>query len=142
MFADLFLHQHIFWHAQWDKYIRKIDMATTELDADNVIGVTEADLREEQKQAMERAMEEYRQLCLKSFSMNRSGEVIQKQDLPMPRQVTFDPNPGKLQDMVNIVVNHALINHSNVLSILFTMLWFKLLKDRHHHFMLVEPTIR
>jgi len=24
--------------------------------------------------------------------MNRSGEVIQKQDLPMPRQVTFDPN--------------------------------------------------
>jgi len=25
---------------------------------------------------MERAIEEYRQLCLKSFSMNRSGEVI------------------------------------------------------------------
>jgi len=91
-------------------------MATTGLDADNVIAVTEADLRDEQKQAMEIVMEEYRQLCLKSFSMNRSGEVIQKQDLPMPRQVTFDPNPGKLQDMVNTVVNHALINHSNVLS--------------------------
>ena len=61
-------------------------------------------------------MEEYRQLCLKSFSVNTSGEVIQKQDLPMPRQVTFDPNPGKLQDMVDIAINHALINHSNVLS--------------------------
>jgi len=61
-------------------------------------------------------MEEYKQLYLKSFSMNRSREVIQKQDLPMPRQVTFDPNPGKLQDMVNTIVNHALINHSNVLS--------------------------
>jgi len=35
-------------------------MATSELDMENVIGVTEADLREEQKQAMERAMEEYR----------------------------------------------------------------------------------
>jgi hypothetical protein len=40
---------------------------------------------------MKKAMEDYRQLCLKSFSLNRSGEVIQKQDLPLPRQVTFDP---------------------------------------------------
>jgi len=38
----------------------KINMATSELDTDNVISVTEADLREEQKQAMERAMEEYK----------------------------------------------------------------------------------
>jgi hypothetical protein len=60
-------------------------MATSELDTDNVIGVTEADLKKEQKQAMERAMEEYKQLCLKSFSLNRSGEVIQKQDLSLPR---------------------------------------------------------
>jgi len=91
-------------------------MATSHLDTDNVIGVIEADLREEHRQAMERAMEEYKQLCLKAFSVNRSGEVIQKQDLSLPWQVTFDPNPGKLQDMVNNVVNNALINHSNVLS--------------------------
>ena len=91
-------------------------MATFDLDTDNVIGVIEADLREEQKQAMERAMVEYRQLCLKSFSVNRGGEVIQKHDLSLPRQVTFDPNHGILQDMVNTAVNHALINHSNVLS--------------------------
>jgi len=71
-------------------------MLTSELDVDNVIGVKEVDLKEEQKQAMEKAMEEYKQLCLKSFNLNRSGEVIQKQDLPLPRQVTFDPNPGKL----------------------------------------------
>jgi len=61
-------------------------------------------------------MEEYRQLCLRSFSVNRSGEVIQKQDLPMPRQVTFDPNPSKLEDMVDNAINRGLINHSNVLS--------------------------
>jgi hypothetical protein len=65
---------------------------------------------------MEKAMEDYRQLCLKSFSLNKSGEVIQKQDLSLPRQVTFDSNPGKLQEMVNSVVNYALINHFNVLS--------------------------
>jgi len=60
-------------------------MATSELDANNVIGVTEADLREESKEAMERHMEEYKQLCLKSFRLNRCGEVIQKQDLPLPQ---------------------------------------------------------
>jgi hypothetical protein len=47
-----------------------------ELNADNVISVTEADLKEEQKEAMEKAMEEYRQLCWKTFSLNWSGEVI------------------------------------------------------------------
>jgi 3-polyprenyl-4-hydroxybenzoate decarboxylase len=61
-------------------------------------------------------MEDYRQLYLKSFSLNRSEEVIQKQALLLPRQVTFDSNPGKLEEMVNSVVNLALINHSNVLS--------------------------
>jgi len=85
-------------------------MLTSELDTNNIIGVTEADLREEQKQAMEKAMEEYKQLCLKSCSLNRSGEVIQKQDLPLPRQVTFDPNPSKLQEMINSAINHALIH--------------------------------
>ena len=34
----------------------------------------------------------------------------------MPRQVTFDANPGKLQDMVDNAINHALINQSSVLS--------------------------
>jgi len=53
-------------------------MATIEFDTDNIIAVTEADLRDEPKQAMAKAMEEYKQLCLKSFSVNRSGEVIQK----------------------------------------------------------------
>jgi len=91
-------------------------MATADLDKENVIAVTEADLRDEQRQAMERAMEEYKRLCLKSFSVNRSREVIQKQELPMPRQVTFDANPGKLQDMVDNAINRALINQSSVLS--------------------------
>jgi len=91
-------------------------MSTTEFDTDNIIGVTKADLRDEQKRAMARAMEEYKQLCLKSFSVNKSGEVIQKQDLPMPRQITFEANPGKLQDMVDSAINRALINQSSVLS--------------------------
>ena len=60
MFADPLLHQHIFWHARWDKAINKINMATTKFDIDNIIAVTEADQRDEQKQAMAKAMEEYK----------------------------------------------------------------------------------
>ena len=95
---------------------QSINMFNPEIDSGNIIAVSEEDLKEEQRQAMEKAVEEYRQLCLKSFSLNKSGQVIQKQDLSLPQQVTFDSNPGKLQEMVNSAVNHALINHSNVLS--------------------------
>jgi hypothetical protein len=91
-------------------------MFNPEIDSGNIIMISEEDLKEDQKQAMEKAIEDYRQLCLKSFSLNRSGELIQKQDLSLPRQVTFDSNPSKLQEMVNSIINHALINHSNVLS--------------------------
>jgi len=34
----------------------------------------------------------------------------------MPRQVTFEANPGKLQDMVDSAINRALINQVGVLS--------------------------
>ena len=78
--------------------------------------MTEANLRDEQKQAIVKAMEDYKQQCLKSFSINRSGDVIQKEALPAPRQVTFEANPGKLQDMVDSAINRALINQAGVLS--------------------------
>jgi len=91
-------------------------MSTTEFDQENVIPVTEANPKDEQKQAIAKAMEDYKQQCLRSFSINRSGEVIQKEALPMPRQVTFDANPGKLQDTVDNAINRALINQAGVLS--------------------------
>jgi hypothetical protein len=53
-------------------------MFNSEIDSGNVIAISEEDLKEDQKRAMEKAIEDYRQLCLKSFSLNRSGKVIQK----------------------------------------------------------------
>jgi len=53
---------------------------------------------------------------LKSFSINKSGQVIQKEALSMPHQITFEANPGKLQEMVDSAINLALINQSSVLS--------------------------
>jgi hypothetical protein len=51
-------------------------MFNPEIDSWNIIAVSEEDLKEDQKQAMEKAIEEYRQLCLRSFSINKSGQVI------------------------------------------------------------------
>ncbi len=42
--------------------------------------------------------------------------MIQKEALPMPRQDTFEANPGKHQDMVDGAVNRALINQAGVMS--------------------------
>ena len=91
-------------------------MSNTDFDLENVIPVTEANLRDEQKQAIAKALEDYKQQCLKSFSINRSGEVIQKEALPTPQQVTFEANLGKVQDMVDNAINRALINQPGVLS--------------------------
>jgi len=91
-------------------------MSNTDFDLENVIPVTEANLRDEQKQAIAKAMEDYKQQCLKSFGIHRSGEVIQKEALPAPWQVTFEANLGKLQDMVDNAINRALINQAGVLS--------------------------
>ena len=85
-------------------------MSNTDFDMENMITVTEANLRDEQKQAMTKAMEQYKQLCLKSFNVNRRSEVIQKEALPMPRQITFEAIPGKLQEMVENAINRALIS--------------------------------
>jgi len=56
VFADQLLHQHIFWHARWDQFKIKINMSTSEFDQENVIPVTEANLKDEQKQAIAKAM--------------------------------------------------------------------------------------
>ena len=42
--------------------------------------------------------------------------MIHKEALPAPRQVTFEANPGKLQDMVDSAINRVLINQAGVLS--------------------------
>jgi len=60
VFADPLLHQHNFWHTQWDQDIVEINMSNIDFDMENIIAVTEANLRDEQKQAIAKAMEEYK----------------------------------------------------------------------------------
>jgi hypothetical protein len=44
-------------------------MFNPEINTENVITISEEDLKEEQKQAIEKAMEDYRQLCLKIIQL-------------------------------------------------------------------------
>lgn len=73
------------------------------------------DLSENQKQELERAMEEYKQMRLKSFSVTRSGEVIKKQEFSKPREVTITENGVKFQGMFDQSLHHALVNQSGII---------------------------
>ena len=49
---------------------------------ENQIPVPEDKLKEEQKKEYEDLVERFKRECLKSYSINRSGEVIKKFNLP------------------------------------------------------------
>ena len=49
---------------------------------ENQIPVPEDKLKEEQKKEYEELVEKLKRECLKSYSVNRSGEVIKKFNLP------------------------------------------------------------
>ena len=53
---------------------------------ENQIPVPEDKLKEKQKKEYEELVEKFKRECLKSYNINRSGEVIKKFDLP-----TFQP---------------------------------------------------
>ena len=72
----------------------------TEIFEDNVIEVTEADLKDDQKEELERQIEQYRKTCLQSFSRTRSGETVKKAPFPTPHQITIVEDSGKMSEMV------------------------------------------
>ena len=53
-----------------------------DINGANYIPVDKEKLKEEYKEELRKAVESYEQECLKSFTANRSGEVVKKFDLP------------------------------------------------------------
>ena len=49
---------------------------------ENQIPIPEDKLKEEQKKEYEELVEKFKRECLKSYNVNRSGEVIKKFNLP------------------------------------------------------------
>ena len=61
-------------------------------------------------------MEKYRRECLKSYSANRSGEVVKKLDFPTLQPLTDAQRDNKMIDMVHQAVGQAFINSAPVMT--------------------------
>ena len=71
---------------------------------ENQIHVLEDKLKEEQKKEYEELVEKFKRECLKSYSVNRSGEVIKKFDLPSLQPLTEAQHESKIIDAVGQAV--------------------------------------
>ena len=69
----------------------------------NQIPIDKDKLKEEQKAELKATTDAYKQRCLLSFSINRSGEVIKKYDFP-----TLPPYDVSQKDRVIHLMNQAI----------------------------------
>ena len=67
---------------------------------EDLIPVPEDKLKEEQKKEYEELVEKFKRECLKSYSVNRSGEVIKKFNLPSFQSLTEAQHESKMIDTV------------------------------------------
>ena len=71
---------------------------------ENQIPVPEDKLKEEQKKKYEELVEKFKRECLKSYSVNRSGEVIKKFNLPSFQPLIEAQRESKMIDTVGQAV--------------------------------------
>ena len=82
----------------------------------NQILVPEDKLKEEQKKEFEELVEKFKCECLKSYSVNRSGEVIKKFNLPSFQPLTEAQRESKMIDAVGQAVAQAFIKSATVMG--------------------------
>src|SRR5688572_2120576 len=87
-----------------------------DVSEENVIEVTEADLKDDQKEELDKYTAQFRKACLQSFSRSRSGETIKKTPFPAPRQITISEDSAQMADMIQQSIYHAFVDQSPVLS--------------------------
>ena len=73
-----------------------IDKST--VSEENQILVPEDKLKEEQRKEYEELVEKFKRECLKSYCVNRSGEVIKKFNLPSFQPLTKAQRESKMMD--------------------------------------------
>ena len=61
-------------------------------------------------------MEKFKRECLKSYSINRSGEVIKKFDLPTFQPLTEAQHENKMMDAVGQAVVESFIKSATVMG--------------------------
>ena len=88
----------------------------SEVNEENQIPIPEDKLKEEQKKEFEELVEKFRRECLKSYIINRSGEVIKKFDLPTFQSLTEAQHENKMMDAVGQAVAQAFIKSATVMG--------------------------
>ena len=83
---------------------------------ENQIPVLEDKLKEEQKKEYDELVEKFKSECLKSYSVNRSGEVINKFNLPSFQPLTEAQRQSKTMDAVGQAVTQAFIKSATVMG--------------------------
>ncbi|RLN30006.1 hypothetical protein C2845_PM05G15930 [Panicum miliaceum] len=87
-----------------------------EISDSNIIEVTEADLKDDQREELAKHLEDYKKMYLQSFSRTRSGEAVKKAPIPVPRHITIAEDSGKMSDMIQQSVYQAFIDQSSVMT--------------------------
>ena len=82
---------------------------------ENQIPVPEDKLKEQKKEYKE-LVEKFKCECLKSYSVNRSGEVIKKFNLPSFQPLTEAQRESKMIDTVGQAVTQAFIKSATVMG--------------------------
>src|SRR6185436_19754390 len=83
---------------------------------ENQIPISEYKLKEEQKKEYEELVEKFKRKCLKSYSVNRSCEVIKKFNLPSFQPLTEAQHESKMIDAVGQAVAEAFIKSATVMG--------------------------
>ena len=83
---------------------------------ENQILVSEYKLKEEQKKEYEELVEKFKRECLKSYNVNRSGEVIEMFNLPSFQPLTEAQRESKMIDAVGQAVAQAFIKSATVMG--------------------------
>ena len=83
---------------------------------ENQIPIPEDKLKEEQKKEYEELVEKFKRECLKSYNVNRSGEVIKKFNLPSFQPLTEARRESKMIDAVGQAVAQAFNKSATVMG--------------------------
>ncbi|CAN6373586.1 unnamed protein product [Urochloa humidicola] len=83
---------------------------------ENQVAVPEDKLKEEQKKEYDELVDRFKCECLKSYSINRSGELIKKFNIPSFQPLMEAQRENKLMDAVGQAVAQAFIKSATVMG--------------------------
>ena len=100
------------------------------VSTENQIPFDESMLKEEHKAELKATTDAYKQRCLLSFSINRSGEVIKKYDFPALPPYDETQKEDMMVYMMNQAIGQAFMNHAPIMANSVHNVVLKTLQDR------------